>query len=170
MIKGPWPRQSTTATLWKHSVVVCLQRKREGARAVGRKKVEREREREREKDLFVLVSNWLLLCDVTGFLHLSHIWHTNFLKFNFVFKLRKQKLLWWLPSSLSCKAHCSSMAPSPFRSLFLLFFPYTHYFFSVAHLHNLKDFSISLAICTCGSSSFFSLFPSVLLFVFWSVL
>ncbi len=88
MIKGPWPRQSTTATLWKRSVVVCLQGKREGARAVGRKKVEREREREREreKDIFVLVSNWLLLCDLTGFLHLSHIWHTKFSQVKFCFQ------------------------------------------------------------------------------------
>jgi hypothetical protein len=37
MIKGPWPWQSTTATLCKHNVVVCLQRKR--GRAVGRKTV-----------------------------------------------------------------------------------------------------------------------------------
>jgi hypothetical protein len=126
MIKGPWPRQSTTATLWKHSVVVCLQRKREGGWAVGRKKVERERERK----IFLF---WWAIGFYCVILRDFCIFHTsdtqNFLKLNFVFKLRKQKLLWWLPSSLSCKAHCSSMAPSPFRSLFLLFFPlYTLFF------------------------------------------
>jgi len=70
MIKGPSPRQSTTATLWKHSVLSCVCRERE--RAGGRAVESRERERERERPFF-WVSNLLLLCDLLGFLHLSHI-------------------------------------------------------------------------------------------------
>ncbi len=168
MIKGPSPRQSTTATLWKHSVLSCVCRERE--RAGGRAVESRARERERERKTFFLGEQFASIVWSIGilasFTHLTH----KFSQVKFCFQTEETEAFVMAPKLPQLHGTLFKYGSKSIQVFVSPFFPYTRYFFSVAHLHNLKDFSISLEICTCGSSSFFSLFPSVFLFVFLSVL